>query len=223
MFKNLRNKLQKYKIINNYRFRTFVFSICSLVLGIAYCLFNIVVACIYHSVWYGALACYYVILIILRSGVLLNGYRSSKHDNEEVKHMKRIKQYRFCGILFFLMAVFLAAMTVQLARSDITYKYSLFVLVVVSVYTLYRIIVAVCNVIIANKHDDFNVRSLRDINFATAFISCLSLQSAFLYAVYTGSYSNIINAITGGIVCVMVLIMGVVMIVRATIAIKRKL
>lgn len=199
------------KLIENYSFRTIVFSLGSFALGVAYAALNIFVAFAYRSVWFGALGCYYIMLGIIRGGVLLNRHILEKPNCKKDKTVCEIRQYFICGILLIAMTALLSAMVMHIARQSKTFEYSLSVIYMTAGYTFYRIAVSVYNFIKARKND-YTVRSLQCVNLAAALISFLSLQSAALTAFSTGVNQNIVNALTGGIVCILVVSLAVFMI-----------
>lgn len=226
MFRKIKNLLQQNtltnKIVTNYGFRTIIFSSGSLVIGIAYAAYNLFVAVVYRSLWFGALACYYVMLDIIRGGVLLNRYRLEKNNIKDDKPTYEMKQYLICGILLILMTAFLSAMIIHITRQNKTFNYSVTVIYMSAGYTFYRIGVSVYNFLKSRKQHDFTVRALRCINLATALVSFLSLQSAALTAFSTGVNQATVNALTGGIVCALIVILGTFMIMSAALKLKSK-
>lgn len=208
-------------IITNDRVRTILLSFGSLLIGIAYAAFSLVVGLLYRSLWYGALACYYIMLDVLRGGVLLNRYKSKKEGSEE-KGVRHIRQYRICGVLFIFMTVFLAAMVLHIARQDKTFEYSLTVIYMAAGYTFYRIAISVYNFVRSRKQRDYTIRALRCINLSAALVSFLSLQSAALTAFSKNADQIFMNALTGGIVCGAIVIMGIYMIICGTLELRRK-
>lgn len=225
MFGKLKNLLRRNKLterlMTNYGFRTIIFSVCSLMTGIAYAVFNLAVGLIYRSLWYGALACYYVMLDVIRGGVLVNRFKSSKRG-EVSQRLYEIRQYLICGALLIVMTVFLAAMVLHIARQNKTFEYSLSVIYMTAGYTFYRIAVSVYNFVKSGKQSDFTVRALRCVNLVTALVSFLSLQSAALTAFSKNLNRSYMNALTGGIVCLLIVITGVFMIIRAGVRLKRE-
>lgn len=221
MFEKLRKALQKNKFTNklmtNYDFRTIIFSLCSFAIGIAFAAYNIFVALVSRSIWYGALGIYYLFLDVVRAVVLYNEYKRGKKDD---KH-NGLKLYGICGLMLVLMTVFLNSIVVHLVSSNKVYEYSDTVIYMVAGYTFYRIVVAIYNVVKARKNDNYLVRSLRWINLVTAFVSFLSLQSAALYAYSRGTNHAVVNAITGCIVCILVAAIGIFMFVNMLIRLKK--
>lgn len=225
MLNKLKNLLKRNRftnvIVTDYGFRTIAFSFVSFSVGIAYAVFNLAVGIVYRSLWYGSLACYYIMLGVIRGGVLLNRYRSRKLGNDPEPRVG-INQYIFCGVLFILMTVFLGAMVLHIARQDKTFEYSAVIIYMAAGYTFYRIAISVYNFIKAGKQPDYTVRSLRCINLVTALVSFLSLQSAALAAFSKNIDQIFMNALTGVVVCAMIILLGAFMIVSAAVKLKAR-
>lgn len=222
MFGKLRNVLQKNqftnKLMTNYDFRTIIFSLCSLAIGVAFAAYNLFVAFVSRSIWYGTLGFYYLFLDGIRAAVLYNEYRKGK--KEDSNH--GLKLYGICGIMLVIITVFLNAIVVHLVSSNKVYEYSDTVIYMVAGYTFYRIAGAIYNVAKARKNDNYSVRSLRCINLVTALVSFLSLQSAALYAYSKATNHAVVNAITGCIVCITVAAIGIFMFLGAIVKFKKK-
>ena len=58
-----------YLLLRNYGFRTVIFAIGSFAASVAFSLFNGVMGIVNRSIWYGALAAYYIALAFLRGGI----------------------------------------------------------------------------------------------------------------------------------------------------------
>ena len=88
-------KLKKREItrrfVENYGFRTIVFSVVSFTINVGYAVFYGIFGIVVHSVWYGALAGYYIFLSVARAGVLAGGYRASKRANGNVQSLYEYK------------------------------------------------------------------------------------------------------------------------------------
>ena len=59
------------KLLHDYGYRTVAFGLVTWAVSVAYALFQGTLAVLSHSVWFGALAGYYLVLAFLRGGVIL--------------------------------------------------------------------------------------------------------------------------------------------------------
>lgn len=211
-------------LLGNYSFRTIVFSVLSFAVNIGFALFNGVSGIVYSSVWYGVLACYYVLLSALRGGILVGSYKAKKRSGDSAARfaMYKLKIYRLCGIALFVLELGLGAAVTLMILSDRPTEYTEIMAITSAAYTFYKVIFAVINVLKVRRLQDPMLQCFRNINLADAAVSLLSLQVT-LVAVFsdgTDSSMRILNIVTGFCVCALTLVLGVVMIVRAGIKLK---
>lgn len=225
MFGKIKNFLMRNKVINevmtDFGYRTVFISLLLFAAGIAYAAFNLAVGVIYGSAWYFALAFYYAMLCIIRGGILIDRYRCAKLPEEE-RFRRGMKQNVVCGSLFIVMTLFLSVMVTLIAFSDKTFHYSVTVIYMAAGYTFYRISVSAYNFIRAGRQRDYTSRTLHCVNLAAALVSFLSLQSAALTAFSQYADQIIMNVLTGGIVCAVIIVMGILMISGAKIKLRNR-
>lgn len=66
------------RILTNFGFRTVVFTIGSFLMSVLFSGFNAFMGIVHRSIWYGALATFYISLAFLRGGVLLYHKKKKK-------------------------------------------------------------------------------------------------------------------------------------------------
>ena len=103
------------------------------------------------------------------------------------------------------------------ARPETSYRLLIYV---VSTYTFYKIIIAICNIIKVQKYCQPIWQSLKNINLADAAVSILSLQVALIATFSSYSKMLTMNIITGSIVSLGVIAIGLFMIINSTKKIK---
>ena len=188
------------RFLDEYGFRSTFFAVCSLAINIAYTLFNTVISIISSSLWFGAISMYHAILIIMRSDTLLS------------RHKKPRTSYIRCAILLILLSVFLSLAVWQMVSKDLAFVRFGWTVYAYATFAFYKIINAIIN-LFKSRNERFTIKAIKHIGFADALVSILTLQTSLLYAFSTGEYGYV-NAITGGIVCVLTLSIGVFMLVE---------
>ncbi|MGN0812152.1 MAG: hypothetical protein ACI4MQ_01395 [Candidatus Coproplasma sp.] len=210
------------KLINQYGFRTVVFAVGSFIISTAYVAFNGVMSVINRSVWYGSLTAYYLLLTVMR-GAVLNFYRGKNKPDKEVKDykIKSLKICRLCGVGLTVLPVALSVAIMYMVLGKSSFEHHGYTIYVAALYAFYKIIMAIYNVVKANKSDDAAVSTLRSINLADAFVSILALQTA-MFKQFGGDLQTEgrMNGVTGIIVCVLTVALGIYMIVIANIKLK---
>ncbi len=215
---SIANSMRKHKFTNelleSYGYRSVIFAIISFIINIAYAISQAVLAILAGSIWYGALATYYIAISLIRGGVVAVS-RKRKQFGEDFTLEKQIKSYRNCGIYIVLLNFALVGGIVQMVITNQGFEYAGIMIYVMSAYTFYKLILAIYNLFKAKKHNDYTIQSIKNINFADALVSILALQTAMLQAFSSNYNTRIPNSITGGAVSLLIIAMGIYMIVTS--------
>lgn len=189
------------KFLDEYSFRAIIVATVSLFVNIAYTVFNAVLAIITSSLWFGAISMYNAILIILRSDTILSRHKSPQ------------KSFLRASILVIFLSVFLSLAVWQMVANDLSFNYPSLTIYAFAAYAFYKITTSIIN-LIKSRDQSLTVKATKNIGFADALVSILSLQTALLYTfsdetINTGAF----NAITGALVCALTLAIGVTMLI----------
>lgn len=170
----------------------------------------------FKSVWIGAVAVYYMILSVMRFG-LLKKQRSIKKYDEEKQRIHGLKSYRFCGCLMFLLNIAVTALVVQMIWQNKSYSYPGFLIYAFAAYAFYCLTMAIKNMIKYRKMEQPILSAAKMLSFACALISILSMQTAMLTEFGNGQedFARLMNSLTGGAVCFIVFAMAIWMIKKA--------
>lgn len=217
--------LQRYSFTNQlmeqFGFRTIIFAIVSFVISIGYVIINGTIGILEFSIWYGALAAYYLVLAVMRGNVLLF-HRTKKRKQTGIndERERAIKSYRWCGIGLIFLPICLSFAILQMVIGKNSFEHSGLMIYVSATYTFYKIMMSVVNVFKARKEDDITVRAVRSVNLADAMVSILALQTAMFKEFASDQSVGIVNAVTGGVVCALTFALGVFVIVNANLKLK---
>lgn len=213
------------KFMENYGFRTVVFACVTFAVNTGYAIFYGVLGIISRSLWYGALAGYYIFLSAVRCWVLIGGRRASKSakGDKDSLYIYKLKIFRGCGIFLIVLDVALATAVAQMVMSDSPAAHGEIAAIASAAYAFYKITLACINLFKAKRGKDPLVQSLRNISFTDALVSMLALQTT-LVALYSEGESSMmaLNIITGAVVCAATVGMGIFMAVRASVLLRRK-
>ena len=194
-------------------YRTKVSLCVSLTFNLCYAVVKFVYGCIEHSVWFGSVAVYYIILSLLRFFLL----RSYDGNIIGIDRVYEYKKYRLCSVMLIVVNIALCSMVAQMVLKNYGYQYPESVIYIVAMYTFYAVISAVFNIIKYRKYNSPVLSAAKAISFTTALVSVLSLQTAML--TLFGEEGDMMrqkyNGITGACICVIILIISVYMFVNA--------
>lgn len=203
------------RLLKNFGFRTLIFAIVSFFMSLVFSGFNAFMGIMNHSIWYGALAAFYIALAFLRGGVLVfhksKLSKKIKADNEE--HLKA-KVYRNSGIITLILNVALSSAIAQMIFSDAHFTYVGLTIFAFAAYAFFKITMSIVAFIKAHRQDDLTVRAIRNINLVDGLVSILALQTALL-TMFGDSNLNVslFNTLTGTIVSLSSIAIGIYMIV----------
>ncbi len=189
------------KLAKEYDFRTFITSSISLAINISYAVFNIVIAIISRSLWFGAIGIYHLFLVLMRSDTILSRKKQEKSS------------YIRCSIFLILLSGFLALAVWQLVANDLAFIRFGWTIYAYAAVAFYKITMAIISFIKSRKNT-LSTRALRFVGLADASVSILTLQTSLLYAFSEADTNKMIpNSITGACVCAFTLALGLVMLI----------
>ena len=199
------------KVAGDYRLRTFVFAVPGLASNVIYAIFNGVVGLMSHSAWFGSLAAYYILLSMMRLGAVKQERQLSKIQDARERMQREIAVYKMDSILFMFLAIVLSGMVVLMELSLGGKHYPGFTIYAVAAYTFYKIIKATIDVVKVRRRNSPLLMVVRKIGYIDACVSILILQTAMFASFAEGEerLTQIMNGITGGCVCLIVLGLGI--------------
>lgn len=199
------------KATTDYRWRTIWLAVPGMVSNIIFAVFNGVIGITSHSAWFGTLSAYYILLSIMRAGIVRQE-RAIAAIKEKQEHMRREQSvYRRNSVLFLFMAVVLAGAVILLLNAQGGKDYPGLTIYAVATYTFYKIIMSTIQVIKVGKRKSPLLSITRRIGYIDACVSILTLQTAMFVSFAEGEEAliKLMNGATGTVVCLMVLGLGI--------------
>lgn len=184
--------------------------------NLCYALFKLGVGIYYRSLWFGAVAVYYLCLTLIRVLLLRGTYQKDANKKREYQTA------RLCGCWLLVLTIALSAMAAQMVIYGKGYEYPGTLIFVAAFYAFYSITMAVVNLLRFRKLNSPVLSASKVLGLAAALVSMLSLQTA-MFASFGGAFQfqELMNALTGGAVCLLILLMAILMVARANKAIKQ--
>ena len=187
----------------------------SLIINLFYAGIKLLSGICYHSVWFGTLAVYYILLAVMRFSLLYHVRRNRVKQNR----ISELKICRWCGIILMILDWALAGIIILVVRKNSGFEYPGMVIYVMALYTFYAVIAAVMNVIKYRKYNSPVISAAKVINLTAALVSMLSLETAMLTQFGAGrdaAFRQRMSAATGTGISIVVLGMAIYMIVCTT-------
>ncbi len=223
LFKKAKNKtiawMKKheftYLLLKNFGFRKIIFAIGSFLMSILFSAFNAYMGIVNRSIWYGALAGFYIALAFLRGGVLVyhkNRIGKKVQNDEQTK----AKVYRNSGIVILILNLALSSAIAQMIFSNAHFTYMGWTIFAFAFYAFFKITTSIIGFIKAKAQSDLTVKAIVNINFIDAIVSILALQTALLATFSDGNVNlSLFNTLTGIVVSFLSISTGVYMIISA--------
>ena len=184
----------------------------SLAINLLYSAFKLMAGISFSSVWWGAIAFYYMVLALIR--FLLLRYMNSNQSRADL--LAEYRRYRLCGILMVLLNLALSGIVFQMVWQNRAYTYPEIILITIATYTFYTVTVSIIDLVKYRKFKSPVISASKAIRFAAALVSVLTLETAML-AQYSDdeAFRRLMTALTGAGVCLIVLAISIIMVVRA--------
>lgn len=206
-----------YQLLRNFGFRTVVFAIFSFAMSLLFSAFNAYMGIVNRSIWYGALATYYIALAFLRGGILVyhKNKRNKKADSSDEYTKARI--YRNSGLIMLFLNIALSSAIAQMIFAGEHFTYIGWTIFAYAAYAFYKITMSIINFVRAHKQTDLTVSAIRNINLADALVAILALQTALLTMFGDGTMNiSLMNTLTGTLVSLCTVGIAIYMLVFAT-------
>ena len=223
---SFRKFMRRYKYTSLYlddiEFRAKVSLYSGLAVNMFYAVFKCATGVIFRSAWLWAIGIYYVMLSAIRFTLMRNVRITDKKEHGIERKIHEYKSARLCGIMMFALNAAMGGMTVQMVWQNRSYEYKGYIIYISALYAFYCLINAVVNVVKFSKRDNAILSAAKILALAGALMSMFALQTAMFSAFGGGEeLQRLMNTITGGMVCLIVMGMAVFMIVRANICLKK--
>lgn len=211
-----------HRYLTDIPFKTHVSLYLSLGLNMFFAAMKLFYGFYYRSVWFGTLAVYYIMLAVMRFLLLRHVNRAGIGTDLVME----LKHYRLCGVILMLMNIALSGVVILVVQKNEGFHYAGYLIYVVAMYAFYNIISAVRDVIKYREYKSPVMSAAKAIKLAAALVSMLSLETAMLMQFNEREdpegFRQLMTGMTGGAVCVIVLVMAVYMIVKSTRQLKER-
>jgi len=212
------NKLLiKYKTDINYRNKISLYTNTST--NTLCMLFHLMMGVINQSLWFYSLAVYYILLSIMRFFLL-----KDIHKDYQSNIKQQWYRYRFCGIILVIINIALAIITFFVIRYNQGFLYHFIETIAIALFTFISTTLAIINSIRYRKFNQPIISAIKFVSLSSALVSMFSLETAMLTVFGTAEdylLKKIMTTLTGSIFAVIILIMGIFMIIKSSIEIKK--
>jgi hypothetical protein len=201
-------------------FRTHIALVLSFAVSMLYVGINLWSWLTMHSWWFVVLAVYYIILAVMRC-LLVRYVRIQKIGTSLSGEWKRA---RVCACILLLVNLSLSGAVLMMLYQSKGYDYPGILIYVMALYTFYATISAVVNIVKYRKLGSPIMSTAKIVSFSAALVSMLNLETA-MFAQFGADmppeHQRLMIILTGAGVSIIVVTLSVILIVKATIEIRR--
>ena len=203
------------RYLNDLAFRGSVSIYQGVAVNFFYVVFRIATGIRYASIWFISMAVYYLVLGGLRV-YLIFCYRRRNPKLER-------RCYHTTAWLLFLLNIPMGGMIVLMVRTNSGFSYPGYIIYLSALYTFYTMMTSTLKLAKFRKLGSPILSAAKVLNFIAAMMSILGLQTAMIsrFSENGESYRKMMNAITGGFVYSIVILIAVIMLLH-NIKIRKK-
>ncbi len=210
LMKKFRSTAVGEKYMTDVRFRAGISLYQGFFINLLYIVLKLVSGIYYRSMWFIALAVYYILLAVM---CFLLVRRLNVQDASA-----ELRRYRLCGVMLLFMNQALAGIVIFMVRRNRGFAYPGLLIYAMAAYAFYAVIVAVVQIVKTRKHQSPVLSAAKAVNLVAALVSILSLTTAMLSRFGgegDGDFNRTMTGAVGGGVCTIVIGVAVYMIWRA--------
>lgn len=204
--------------------RTRISLYSGILINLGYAVFKLFTGVYYHSLWFGAVSIYYMVLCFIRFSLVRNDRKSRKIKSKENRRLIQWKSYHLCGWLLLALNAAITGMVIQMVWQNKGYSYPGYIIYLSAGYTFYRVIMAIIRTVKIRKSNNPVLSAAKALDLSIALMAIFTLQTA-MFASFGVEMSEttrrMMNAITGGSVCLAVICIALYMIIHSAKYIKK--
>lgn len=201
------------KIISNQRYRIVLSAAVVFVFNLFYAIYHCVLGVLNLSLWFIAMCAFYGILATMRFSAVLCERNRQKNPSDDTE----LFVMKFSGVLLVVLSIVFATVNYISLSQNIAKRHEEIIMITIATYTFYKITVVIIKAVKQRKNPSLLLKTIRNIDYAEVSASILTLQRSMLVSFGSMSVGKIhfMNAVTGAIICLFVLILGISMIIKS--------
>ena len=201
------------KIVSSQRYRIILSAAVAFAFNLLYAIYHCVLGVLNISLRFITMCAFYGILATIRFSAVLcerNHYKLPSDDTD-------LFVMKFTGILLVILGIVLATINYVSLSQNIATKHEEIIMITIATYTFYKITMAIVKAVKQHKNPSPLLKTIRSIGYAEVSASILTLQRSMLvsFGSMDSRQMRFLNAMTGAVVCVFILILGLSMIVKS--------
>lgn len=213
-------KIKNYPKISKYFYDIFARTELTLKVGLGvnagYGIFKLTSGVFYRSLWFSAVAVYYLLLCVLKFYLLRYGFGSNTKHHE-------LLSFRNCSVMLLLLNITISVIIYLMLLQNKSTAYSTVILYGSAIYTFFRLLTAIVDSKKLKKLDSPTLSATKALNLSVALMALFSLQTVLFDRFGIDSKLKLsLNLFSGTVIGGAVIIIAVRMLIKAQKEIKIK-
>ena len=201
--------------LKNKKARTEIMLRLGLIINVGYAGYNLVTGFLYRSVWFGAVAVYYVMLCTIKFFLLRRGFETKRSK------LRALRDMQISGVMLIVLNLTISMLIYRMIVTDSVHLYGGSVITMAAGYTVFRIVAVIVDWWNTRGSFDPILFTAKGLSFSVALMSLFSLQTSLLDRfMASGILRQGLNTLSGSAVTVTVLVIGIRTVMRANKEIK---
>ena len=197
-------------LLKNKKARTEIMLRLGLIINVGYAGYNLVTGFLYRSVWFGAVAVYYVMLCTIKFFLLRRGFETKR------SRLRALRDMRISGSMLIILNLTISMLIYRMIATDSVHLYGGSVITMAAGYTVFRIVAVIVDWWSTRGSFDPILFTAKGLSFSVALMSLFSLQTSLLDRFMASSILRQgLNTLSGSAVTVTVLVIGIRTVMRA--------
>ncbi len=215
-FKRLKNEnpyILRYR--SDVRLRVRMSLDMSLLFNVAYAAFQLTLGVYHKTVWYIALAVYYILLSAIRFLLLRHTRSFAPGENPEAE----LRRARVAGIYLLLINLALSAIVLYIVGNSRVFLHHPITTIAMAAYSFTSLTVAIVGIVRYRKYRSPVFSASKAVSLSSALVSLITLENALIAAFAEGDFlpfSRLMTALTGGGITLVVISMAIYLIITST-------
>ena len=186
-----------------------------LLINISFAIFKVIMGILYQSKWLFAMAGYNTVLSIMRFTLVYRDLNEKKTSDDYERRLLGLHSYRICGWLMLLLNTAISTIVFFVVFDNQHISYPGFMIYAIAAYAFYYLTKSIISMVKYYHRQNPVFSAVKRIELAKALVSIFTLQVAMLTQFSTNKSLNyrIMNGVTGGIICVIITVMAILMLV----------
>ena len=172
--------------------------------NLLYALFYFGMGAYYSSTWIRAIAIYYIVLSVIRVGLVKKDRRKVEIADDKKRRVYELESCRTCGKLMFLLNFVVAGIVGHMIWKNEHYNYPGLLIYAQAAYAFFCLTKAIIHLFKYKKMEQPILSAAKIVSMSTALVSILAMQTAMLTQFGEGQadFARLMNALTGSAVCI---------------------